>query len=349
MARDADPALHVALAGAAMAAAWLAPQVLPDHVTRALIVFALHAIFVVSLAFTNGLTGVFSLGHVAFVALGAYTAGITALAPAMQVAMLPKLPAVLAAVHLGFVASCLAGGAVAAVVALVVGWPILRLSGHYVSVATLGLLVIVEVTLVNAKDITRGARTFTNVPTDTTLPWAVGALVLTLVVLGRIAASPTGRALRAVREDPIAAASIGIGVRAMRLLAFTVAAFFAGAGGGLYAHYLGSFSPATFGFPLTFLLIAMLVVGGMRSLTGALVGTALVTLLSELLRNAERGFAIGGVEVPALFGASQIVLGLVLIAVMVFRPSGLLGDAELSVRWLRPSRLVVSRPKESST
>jgi branched-chain amino acid transport system permease protein len=347
--RRADAAVFVAVAGLALLGAWWAPQALPDHVTRVLVVFSLHAIFVVSLAFTNGLTGVFSLGHVAFVALGAYTAGIVSLDPTMQLAMLPKLPAPLAGVHLGFVASCVAGGMVAAAVALVVGWPILRLSGHYVSVATLGLLVIVEVTLVNAKDITRGARTFTNVPIDTTLPWAIGALALTLLVLGRIAGSPTGRALRAIREDPIAAASIGIGVRSMRLLAFTVAAFFAGAGGGLYAHYLGSFSPATFGFPLTFLTIAMLVVGGMRSLTGAVVGTAVVTLLSEVLRNAERGFALGAFEIPALFGASQIVLGLVLIAVMVFRPSGLLGDAELSARWLRPPRFVVPRPKESST
>lgn len=345
--RAADASLYALLGTAALAGASLAPTVGPDHVTRALIVFALHALFVVSLAFTNGLTGVFSLGHVGFVALGAYTAGITSLTPEMQAAMLPKLPALLAGLHFGFVASCLAGGIVAAVVACIVGWPILRLSGHHVSVATLGLLVIVEVTLVNAKDITRGARTFTNVPTDTTLPWAVAALLVTLLVLGRIAASPTGRALRAVRDDPIAAESIGIGVRRTRLLAFVIAAFFAGVGGGFYAHYLGSFSPATFGFPLTFLLIAMLVVGGMRSLTGALAGTAIVTAVSEVLRNVERGFTLGPIEIPALFGASQIVLGLVLVAVMVFRPSGLLGDTELSVRALQ--RLFVPRPKESST
>lgn len=319
----------------AIGAALAAPAVLPDHVVRALIVFALNGVFVVSLAFTNGLTGVFSLGHVAFIALGAYASGITSLAPATKLALLPKLPLLLAGWSLDFVPSCLAGGAVAAAAALCVGWPVLRLSGHYVSVATLGLLVIVNVVLVNAKDITRGARTFTGVPTDTTLPWAVGALAVTLIVLGRIAASPTGRALRAVREDPIAAESVGIGVRPMRLFAFVTAAFFAGCGGGFYAHYLGSFSPATFGYPLTFSLIAMLVVGGMRSLTGALAGVAVVTLLSEVLRNVERGFTLGALEVPALFGASQIVLGLVLIIVMIARPGGLIGDTEFGAHQVR--------------
>jgi branched-chain amino acid transport system permease protein len=115
-----------------------------------------------------------------------------------------------------------------------------------------------------------------------------------------------------------------------RLSAFVIGAFFAGAGGSLYGHYLGSFSPAGFYFAYTFSLISMLVIGGMQSMTGAVVGVIVVSILSELLRNLERGFDIGIVAVPPLYGAAQIVLGIIFILIMIFRPSGVMGDLELS-------------------
>jgi len=219
---------------------------------------------------------------------------------------------------------------VALVLALVVGAPLMRLSGHFVSVATLGFLIIVNVILINANDFTRGARTFTGVPVETTLPWAVFWLEVALVVLARIAYSPTGRRFRAVREDTIAAQAIGIAVLPTRLVAFAAGAFFAGVGGSLYGHYLGSFSPAAFYFAYTFTLISMLVIGGMRSLTGAIVGVVAVSVLSELLRNLERGFSLAGLVLPPLYGASQIVLGAIFILVMIFRPRGIMGDFEIS-------------------
>jgi branched-chain amino acid transport system permease protein len=212
----------------------------------------------------------------------------------------------------------------------VVGAPLMRLSGHFVSVATLGFLIIVNVVLINANDFTRGARTFTGVPVETTLPWAMGWLAVTLILLARIAYSPTGRRFRAVREDTIAAQAIGIEVLPTRLAAFAVGAFFAGVGGSLYGHYLGSFSPAAFYFAYSFALISMLVIGGMRSLSGAIVGVVAVSVLSELLRNLERGFSLGPLVLPPLYGASQIVLGAIFILVMIFRPRGIMGDFEIS-------------------
>ena len=157
----------------------------------------------------------------------------------------------------------------------------MRLSGYFVSVATLGFLIIVNVVLINAVDYTRGARTFTGVPLETTLPWAVGWLTVTLVVIARIVYSPVGRRYRSVREDTIAARAIGIKVLPTRLSAFTLGAFFAGVGGSLYGHYLGSFSPASFYMAYTFALVSMLVIGGMQSLTGAVVGVIVVSILSE--------------------------------------------------------------------
>ncbi|HZT19355.1 MAG TPA: branched-chain amino acid ABC transporter permease [Dongiaceae bacterium] len=324
--------LVAALVLAALAAvAFGAPRLLGDYLGRVLIVICINAILVASLGIGNGFTGVFSLGHVGFVAVGAYASGILSLPASAKSAYLPDLPSWLSGWHLSFLPATIAAGVICVVLAFLVGAPLMRLSGHFVSVATLGFLIIVNVVLVNADNFTRGARTFAGVPLETTLPWALGWLALTLLVLARVAYSPKGRAWRAVREDTIAAQAIGIEVLPTRLSAFVIGAFFAGVGGSLYGHYLGSFSPAAFYFAYTFALISMLVIGGMQSLTGAVVGVLLVSLLSEALRNLERGFSLGAVTVPPLYGASQIVLGVVFILIMIFRPSGVTGDLELTL------------------
>jgi len=327
--RAAAPLLAVLGIAILAALSLAAPKLIGDYYVRVLIVICINAILVVSLGIGNGFTGVFSLGHVGFVAVGAYVSGILSLPATAKSAYLPDLPAWLSGWDLSFLPATIVAGLVCVVLALLVGAPLMRLSGHFVSVATLGFLIIVNVVLINAEDFTRGARTFTGVPLETTLPWALGWLVVTLLVVARIVYSPKGRAYRAVREDTIAAQAIGIQVLPTRLSAFVIGAFFAGVGGSLYGHYLGSFSPASFYFAYTFSLISMLVIGGMQSLTGAVFGVLLVSILSELLRNLERGFSLGAIEVPPLYGASQIVLGIIFILIMIFRPSGVVGDHEL--------------------
>jgi len=307
-----------------------APSLMNDYFVRVITVMCINALLVISMGLANGFTGVFSLGHVGFVAVGAYVSGVISLTPANKESYLPDLPGWIAAIHLGFLPSTIVAGLICVVLAFLVGGPLMRLSGHFVSVATLGFLIIVNVVLVNSDTYTRGARTFTGVPLDTTLPWAMGWLVVGMIVLARIVYSPKGRAWRAVREDTIAAQAIGISVLPTRLSAFVIGAFFAGVGGSLYGHYLGSFSPKSFYYAYTFSLISMLVIGGMQSLTGSVVGVIIVTLLSELLRNLERGFDLGFITVPPVYGGSQIVLGVIFILIMIFRPSGVMGDIELS-------------------
>ena len=326
---------------------WAFPQLFSNYVVRVVTVMCINAVIVASMGLANGFTGVFSLGHVGFVAVGAYVSGVLSLTDANKANYLPDLPAWIAAIHLEFLPSTLVAGVVCVVLAFLVGAPLMRLSGHFVSVATLGFLIIVNVVLVNSDTYTRGARTFTGVPLQTTLPWAMGWLLLGLVVLARIIYSPKGRAWRAVREDTIAAQAVGIAVLPTRLSAFVIGSFFAGVGGSLYGHYIGSFSPASFYFAYTFSLISMLVIGGMRSLTGAVVGVVVVSLLSELLRNLERGFDIGIVSVPPLYGSSQIVLGVIFILIMIFRPSGVMGDLELSLG--RIAALIHRGGKETKT
>jgi branched-chain amino acid transport system permease protein len=253
------------------------------------------------------------------------------LSEAAKHSYLPDLPGWLASVTLPFLPATIVAGLVCVVLALVVGAPLMRLSGYFVAVATLGFLIIVNVVLINAVDFTRGARTFTGVPLETTLAWAAGWLVLTVVVLARVVYSPTGRRYMSVREDVIAARAVGIKVLPARLSAFALGAFFAGVGGSLYGHYLGSFSPASFYMAYTFSLITMLVIGGMQSISGALVGVVVVTVLSEILRNLERGLDFGAFAIPPLYGASQIALGIIFILIMIFRPSGIMGDREFGL------------------
>ena len=311
--------------------AWLGPMFLPQYYVRVLIVMGINVVLVSSLGLSNGFTGVFSLGHVGFVALGAYVSGILTLPVSAKLAYLPELPSFLAGYDLPFLPATLLAGAFCAVVGLIIGIPLMRLSGNYVSVATLGFLVIVNNVLVNAETLTRGARTFTGIPAHTTLPWVIGWLVVTLFVLSRVAYSPLGLAMQATREDPIAAQAVGIYVLPTRLIAFVLGAFFAGVGGALYGHYLVSFSPATFFITMMVAQLTMLVLGGQASLTGATLGVVLVTVLSEVLRNLERGFNLGFVQIPALFGASQIILGILFILTMILRPKGLLGKQELAL------------------
>jgi branched-chain amino acid transport system permease protein len=300
------------------------------YIERIVVLLGINIILVVSLNLSNGYTGVFSLGHIGFMAIGAYTASVLTLPLNQKQLNLPDLPAWLSSVELPFLAATLIAGLLATVIALLVGLSLMRLTGPYVSVATMGFLVIVQVILINWDSVTRGARTFTGVPPHTNLWWAWGWTIVTVYVIWRIAKSSFGRQLVAVRDNEIAAQSLGISIMRSRLLAFCVSAFFTGVAGSLWAHFLTSFSPKSFYFALTFSIITMLAVGGMGSVSGSIIGTVAITVLSEILRNAERGISLGFVQIPPVYGASQILMAILFVLVIVFRPSGLLGNREIN-------------------
>jgi len=289
-------------------------------------------ILVLSLNLSNGFTGVFSLGHVGFMALGAYASAILTLPLREKQEYLPNLPNWLAGMHfdfrlglfpLGFLIATVIAAFLVSLVALLVGLVLMRLSGHFVAVATLGFLVIVRVLLFNADNLTRGSRTFSNVTPYTNLWWVWGWALLTVYIVWRIKRSPYGRAMFAQREDRWAAQSIGIDVMSPRLLAFIVGAFFTAIAGSLYAHFITSFSPTVFYFDLTFKVITMLVVGGMGSVSGSIVGTTLVVGLAEVLRRLE--------DPSQLYGMSGIILAVLFILIIIFRREGLLGQREIAL------------------
>ncbi len=305
---------------------------------RIIILLGINIILVVALNLSNGFTGVFSLGHVGFMAIGAYISSILTLSLSTKATNLPDLPGWLSQVQLPFIPALLIAGLIAAGIAFLIGIPLMRLSGHYVSVATLGFLVIVHVVLINWTQFTRGARTFSGVTQYTNIWWVYIWILITIYLVWRVIHSNYGRAMLAAREDVIAAQSTGINILSARNLAFVISAFLTSVGGGLMAHYLTSFSPATFYFTATFNYIIMLVVGGLGSISGAIIGTALVTLLSEVLRNAELGVQIGSIQIPAIYGLSQIVLSISFILIVIFRRSGIMGDHEINFSWLHKRR-----------
>jgi branched-chain amino acid transport system permease protein len=287
-------------------------------------------ILVLSLNLSNGFTGVFSLGHIGFMALGAYGTAILTLPLDVKQEYLPNLPPWLSGLHfdfnvgsfaLGFLIATLLIALVVSAVALLVGLVLMRLSGHFVAVATLGFLVIVRVVLINADTITRGSRTFSNVTAYTNLWWVWTWALVTLYVVWRIKRSPFGRAMFAQREDRWAAQAIGIEVMRPRLLAFVISAFFTAVAGSLYAHFITSFSPEVFYFDLTFRVVTMLVVGGMGSVSGAVIGTVLVVFLEDQLRRIA--------DATLLYGLNQVILALVFLFIIVFRRDGLLGQREI--------------------
>jgi branched-chain amino acid transport system permease protein len=298
---------------------------------RTVIGFAgIYAILVVSLAFANGLTGLFSLGHPAFMMVGAYIAAILTFPVSRKGFMLPDLPAWLAAVELPLLPATLAGGLAAAAVALVVGFPVLRLRGHYLAVATLGLIIVLRVVINNADGLTRGALGLNGIPRLTNLWWILAWLAITLAVCWRLKHSSVGRSLMAIRENEMAAACMGVGRARSKLAAFALGAFFAGVAGALWAHLLTNLTPNSFDLTLAFMLVVMVVIGGSGSLTGAIVAAVALMLLREVLRPVE--------QAAGAYGLVQIIIALLLIGTLLLRPQGLFGSAE--PRWLRPAPAV---------
>ena len=267
---------------------------LSDYHMRIVNLIGINIALVVSLNLTNGFCGVFSLGHAGFMAVGAYVAAILALPLEKKAAVLPQLPAWLGSVEISFFPALLAGGLAASLCALILGYPVLRLRGHYLAVATLGFLVIVQVFITQLNTITRGARGINGLLPSTNVWWVWGTAVFTIYIVWRIVHSSYGRGMLAIREDDLAAETLGVNLTFHKLTAFCTGAFFAGVGGALWGHLITVVTPLSFSYDRTFNLVVMSVVGGMSSISGGVLGAALMTIVPEALRNLEVGMTVFG-------------------------------------------------------
>ena len=315
------PALLVVAVGVAASLASRSNEI---HFLNAIVAVAI----VVAIYVFVGNSGVLSFGQISFVAVGAFAAGVLTVPTVLKSAVLPGLFPVLRDHSIGNAASLVLAAAVGGVFAFLVGLPLMRLSGLAAGIATFAVLEITHNLLREWTRIGPGATTLSLVPETTgPLQATLGALVV-LVVAFAYGRSRLGRMLRATREDPAAAQAAGIDVHRQRLWAFTVSGALAGFSGGLLVHMLGSITTEQVYLELTFVTLAMLVVGGLTSLWGAVVGALAVSAVDSFLGEAEEGVNVGfTLDVPT--GTRLVVVAALMALVLVLRPSGLTGGREV--------------------
>lgn len=284
---------------------------------------------VVALAVFCGNTGIVSFGHGAFMAIGAYLSGILTMPAAIQRSALPELPAFLAGHELSLWGALPVVALAGLVFAALSGSAIARLIGASAAIASLGLLIITHGVAIGAREITRGSQTFFGVPRLVDLPLAFGAAAAFIIIARLYRESALGLFARAARDDADAAAALGINPRRTRFISWCLSGSMCAVAGALYGHMLGAFSPASFYLSLVFAHIAMMIVGGMASVGGAVAGVICVTLLQDTVRQFEGGVEVMGVALPEVFGLTTVALGLAILLVIWLRPTGLVGQFEL--------------------
>ncbi len=278
------------------------------------LVAAMNIILATSLTIVNGFTGQFSLGHAGFMAVGGYCAA------ALTTYLLPKLGWTGPLATLFFLGALVAGGLLSAVGGYIVGLPSLRLKGDYLAIVTLGFGEIIRVVLLNI-DSLGGARGLSGILILTNQTWLIFAAFACSFCAFRFLGTPTGRGMFAVREDEVAAEAMGVNTTRVKVQAFVISAFWAGVAGGLYAHQYGYLSPTNFNFMKSFDAVVIIVLGGLGSVSGAILAAIALAILPEALRPLQQWTG---------FDFRMIFYSLILILFMVFKPNGLLGRHELS-------------------
>ncbi|NUK29614.1 branched-chain amino acid ABC transporter permease [Parageobacillus sp. VR-IP] len=272
-------------------------EILNPFYVNTLFFMVINIILAVSLHLIIGITGQFSIGHAGFFAVGAYASAI----------MTMKL-------QMPFALALLVGGIAAAIAGLLIGIPSLRLKGDYLAIATLGFGEIVRISLLNIEYV--GGASGMTVTHLTTWPWVFACLLITIIVIANFTNSTHGRACISIREDEIAADSMGINTTYYKVVAFAIGSFFAGIAGGLYAHHFYIIQPTNFGFLKSFDILIFVVLGGLGSMSGAVIAAILLTIVSTFLQDYPE--------------TRMIIYSIILILVMLYRPKGLLGTKEVT-------------------
>lgn len=296
---------------------------------------AIYAVVAVAMNMLTGFTGLFSLGQAGFMALGAYTVAILTipLEARQNVYYISGMNEVLAGWQLPFIPALIIGGLVAAIAAALIGALILKLKSDYLAIATLGFSEVIRAIIASPQfdRITNGSYGLKKIPRFDTIfiPIALAAICILLMVL--LIRSSYGRAFKAIREDETAAEAMGINLFRHKELSFVISSFFTGIAGGMLAAYMGSIDSGTFRITLTYDILLIVVLGGLGSVTGSILGSFLVTAGREWLRFFDEPQFIGSWQIP-LFrtGFRMVVFSLLLMAVVLFYRRGIMGDHEWS-------------------
>jgi branched-chain amino acid transport system permease protein len=268
-----------------------------------IILLCINAIAAMGVSLLTGFTGIFSLGHAAYMALGAYTTAILTVQHGVH-----WFPAILC------------GGAVAVAVAYFIGVPTLKLMGDYYAIASIGLGEAIRLILENWQSVTRGARGYPGIDPYTTLPVAAAFFVVLAIFMFNIINSRFGRACKACRDDHIASSLLGFHTARIRVISLMISAFYCGVAGALLGGFLSFIQPVMFDMLKSTELTAVVVFGGLGSMSGAILGTAVITLVTELFRPISQ--------------YRMLIYGAVLVIIMVLRPEGIMGNREF-LSWVK--------------
>ncbi|NLB81167.1 MAG: branched-chain amino acid ABC transporter permease [Clostridiaceae bacterium] len=276
--------------------------IISDYFQTTLATICINIILALSLNLITGFTGQFSLGHAGFMAIGAYVCAIITLR---------------APTYTAFIIGMVAGAVAAAAAGAVVGLPTLRLKGDYLAIATLGMAEIIRIIFTNLK-ITNGAAGLQGIPQFINWSWLFALTLITYFVLRNFLNSSHGRACISVREDEVAAEAMGINTTKYKVIAFVIGTFFAGIAGAVYASYFYYLKPNIFNFSKSVDILVIVVLGGMGSLSGSVIGAAILAIISTYLQ-----------RFPEI---RMIIYALILIVIMLLRPQGIMGSKELSLK-----------------
>ena len=324
--------LNLAAVGCLAVFLWGAGRFLDGYKIQIINLIAVNIILALSLNLIYGFTGLFSLGHAGFMAIGAYVCAMLVLSPAQKDMLFILEPPIwpFSVVEAPFFLAVLLGGLVAAVFGILIGFPVLRLGGDYLGIATLGFAEIIRVLANNLPRVTNGALGLKGIPAYANLWWNYAWCLFTLYCIIKLVRSNFGNALMAIRDDEVAAKSKGIDVFKYKMISFTIGAFFAGIGGALLGNLLTTIDPKMFLFILTFNVLMIVVTGGLGSLTGTILAGIVITVLLEWLRFVENPISFGAFEIPGIPGMRMVVFSLVLLFIILFRREGIMGMREFS-------------------
>ena len=322
------------------------------YIKRVLNLAAIYAIISVSMNLVNGFTGMFSLGQAGFMAIGAFTVAVFTV-PAESIPSIfyiePMAPW-LAAIRLPFVVALLVGGLIAAVLALIIGYPVLRLKSDYLAIATLGFSEIIRIVFTQMQTITNGARGIKCIPGITTMWVPFGAAAICIGIMVLLINSSYGRAFKAIREDDIAAEAMGINLSFHKNLSFAISSFFTAIAGGLFASLLTAVDPKQFYFTLTYNFLLIIVLGGMGSVTGTVIASFIITGGLEWLRFFDEPISVMGYNIPIFrAGLRMVVFSLLLMILVLFYRKGIMGQKEFSwdgiYNWIMKVKTRLSKKK----
>lgn len=299
-----------------------------DYIKTIVNLCGIYVILGLSMQLINGFTGLFSLGHAGFMAIGAYTVGILTISPtnkAMNFFLEPIVP-FLANVEWSFLPALLMAGIIAAIFGFLIGAPVLRLTDDYLAIATLGFAEIIRVVFTNTQSLTNGALGLKAIPKSGNILWAWIIAILVVLFMVYLTKGSYGKAFKSIRDDEIAARSMGINLFKHKVMSFTFSSFLAGIAGGLMAVHLGTIDPNMFRIALTFNIVLIMVLGGIGNINGTVISAIIVTGAMEILRFLDSSINLGFIQLPGIPGMRMVIFSIILMLLVILRKDKLLEE-----------------------